>query len=115
MDRNEKKRLRDSIGEHLDISKTRLTDEEANVLGDFIDNYDSTYKGKTDTRSRTYDGWSSDGKYTRRESRTETFTDDIGIREEYEYHDDDGQTGHHTKEIKDARGILNKLKGWRNV
>lgn len=115
MDRNEKRRLRNSIGQHLDVSKTRLTDEEANILSDFIDNYDSTYKGKTDTKSRTYDGWSSDGKYTRRESRTETFTDDIGIREEYEYHDDDGQTGHYTKEIKDARDILNKLKGWRNV
>jgi hypothetical protein len=29
MDRNEKKRIRDYIGEHLDVSGTRLTDDEA--------------------------------------------------------------------------------------
>lgn len=111
MDRNEKKRLRGIIGEHLDVSKTRLTDEDATALNDFIVTYDSEYKGKSTSRSREYDGWSSDGKYTRQEKVTETFTEDIGIRKDYEYRDDDGQAGTNTSVIKDARGILNWLKG----
>ena len=30
-----------------------------------------------------------------------------GIREDYEYHDDDGLSRKSTKQIRDARGILN--------
>ncbi|CAM5545528.1 putative protein OS=Streptomyces griseomycini OX=66895 GN=FHS37_001651 PE=4 SV=1 [Streptomyces griseomycini] len=49
----------------------------------------------------------SDGKYTRRETFTDTFTDDVGIRQDYGYQDDDGQSGTSTHVITDARGILN--------
>ncbi|MEU2726735.1 hypothetical protein [Streptomyces griseoviridis] len=104
MDRHEKKRLRDYIGEHLDVSSKRLTDDEATFLSDFID---ETYKGRTESRTTSRDGWSSDGKYTRRETFTYTFTDDIGIRQDYEYQDDDGESGTSTYVITDARGILN--------
>ncbi|MFJ3280285.1 hypothetical protein [Streptomyces halstedii] len=45
MDRHEKKRLRDYIGEYLDVSSTRLTDEEATFLSDFLDVYDETLQG----------------------------------------------------------------------
>lgn len=107
MDRHEKKRLRDYIGEHLDVSSTRLTDDEATFLSDFLDEYDETYKGRTETRTTSRDGWSSDGKYTRRETFTYTFTDDVGIRQDYEYQDDDGESGASTYVITDARGILN--------
>ncbi|MFF3608189.1 hypothetical protein [Streptomyces sp. NPDC002463] len=107
MDRHEKKRLRDHIGEHLDVSSTRLTDDEATFLSDFLDEYDETYKGRTETRTTSHDGWSSDGKYTRRETFTDTFTDDVGIRQDYEYQDDDGQSGTSTNVIRDARGMLN--------
>ncbi|MEV4536246.1 hypothetical protein AB0J82_20875 [Asanoa sp. NPDC049518] len=110
MDRQEKKRLRDRIGEHLDVSGARLTDDEATRLATFVDEYDETYKGRTETRTRSRDGWSSDGKYRRRETITDTFTDDVGIRREYEYQDDDGQSGGSSNEIRDARGILNWLR-----
>ena len=36
MDRNEKKRLRERIGEHLDVSGARLTDDEALQLADLV-------------------------------------------------------------------------------
>ncbi|MEU0937238.1 hypothetical protein [Embleya sp. NPDC005971] len=116
VDRREKKRLRDYIGEHLDVSSTRLTDDEATFLSDFLDEYEEIYKGRTDTRTTSHDSWSSDGRYTRRETFTYTFIDDVGIREHCEYQDDDGQNGTSTKVIKDARGILNWLEdhpSWR--
>lgn len=107
MDRKEKKRLRHHIGEQLDVTSARLTDDEAAFLGDFVDDYNAKYRGQTDTRSRSYTSWSSDGKYTRKETYTDSFTDDVGIRQKYEYHDDNGQCGPSTTEVKDARGILN--------
>ncbi|MGI5162264.1 hypothetical protein [Microbispora sp. CA-102843] len=110
MDREEKKKIRDHIGEYLDVSGTRLTDDEAVFLRDFVDEYDEVHKGRSETRTRSRDGWSSDGKYTREETITDTFTDDVGIRTDYSYRDDDGQTGESSTEIKDARGILNWFK-----
>ena len=112
MDRNEKKRLRERIGEDLDISGTRLTDAEAEQLGNFVENYDE-YRGKSTTFEKRREGWSSDGKYTRDETVTETFTERPGIRREYSYQDDDGQSGDSTSLISDARGVLNWLKGRR--
>src|SRR5690625_3152040 len=90
MDRNEKKRLRERIGEHLDVSGARLTDDEALQLADLVDNYEN-YRGQSETRTSSYDGWSSDGKYTREVTVTHTFTDDVGIRTDSSYRDDDGQ------------------------
>ena len=110
MDRTEKKRLREHVGEYLDVSHARLTDDEAVKLAQFVDEYDENYKGHSSSRTRSRDGWSSDGKYTREESFTETFTDDVCIRFDYEYRDDDGQTGSSTSVVKDARGILNWLR-----
>jgi hypothetical protein len=113
VDRNEKKKLRERIGEHLDVSNTRLTDDEAGFLHDFIGDFDDKYRGQSETRRSSRDGWSSDGKYTRTEELTHTFTDDIGIRVDYQYRDDDGQTGESSREIKDARGILNWFRDHR--
>lgn len=113
MDQNEKKKLREYIGEHLDVSSARLTDDEALFLRDFIDEYDETYKGRSETRKSRHVGWSSDGKYTRSFECTDTFTDDIGIRQDSAYHDDDGQGGASSREIKDARGVLNWFKDHR--
>ncbi|MFI9117465.1 hypothetical protein [Streptomyces venezuelae] len=107
MDRHEKKRLRDYIGTYLDVSSARLTDDQATFLSDFLDEYNETYRGRTFTRTRSRTGWSSDGKYTRSETLTDTFTDDVGIRQDYEFQDDDGQNGSSTNVITDARGILN--------
>jgi len=110
MDRNEKKRLREAIGERLDVSNARLSDDEAELLHDFVEDYDDKYRGQSTTRTSSHVGWSSDGKYIRTEEYTDTFTDDVGIREDYRYHDDDGQSGESSRELKDARGILNWLK-----
>lgn len=109
MDREEKRQLRERIGEHLDVSHTRLTDDEAKRLVDFIDNYDS-YRGRSETRTESHDGWGSDGKYTQREEYTDTFTDEVGIREDYSYQNDDGTGGGWSTDIRDARGILDRLK-----
>lgn len=110
MDRNEKKRLRDRIGNHLDVSGARLTDDEVIFLSAFVDEYDEKHRGRTETRTRSRVGWSSDGKYTRQETFTDTFTDDVRIRQDYEYGDDDGETGTSSYDIADARGILNWFK-----
>ncbi|MFF1897129.1 hypothetical protein [Streptomyces sp. NPDC058206] len=110
MDRNEKKRLRGRIGEHLDVSVARLTDDEAVFLSDFIDEYGEKHRGRTETRTSSHTGWSSDGKYVRTDKFTDTFTDEVGIRTDHEYWDDDGQSGQSTHDIKDARGILNWFK-----
>jgi len=106
MDREQKMRLRERIGNHLDVSSARLKDDEVQFLAEFIEDYDS-YRGQSQTRTSSHDDWSSDGKYTRREEYTDTFTDEVGIRRDYSYQDDDGQTGSASTEIKDARGILN--------
>lgn len=110
MDQKEKKEKKEHIGKHININNARLKDGEVNTLFDFVNNYDDDYKGKSKTKKRTYDGWSSDGKYTRQEEYTSTFTEDVGIHEEYRYYDDDGQSGGNSTHIKDARGILNWFK-----
>lgn len=107
MDRDEKKALRERIGEHLDVSGSRLSDDEARFLAEFIDSYDKTHRGKSHTRKNRFTSFSSEGKYIRHEEFTDTFTDDIGIRQDYRYHDDDGQSGESSTHINDARGILN--------
>ncbi|MHC6176197.1 hypothetical protein [Glutamicibacter endophyticus] len=112
MDRNEKKKMREHISEHIDVSNARLTDDEARFLNDFVDGYDE-YRGKSETRTSSYTGWSSDGKYTRVETTTDTFTDEVGIRINNSYKDDDGQSGESSTEVKDARGILNWFKDRR--
>lgn len=114
VDPSEKKRNREFIGEHLDVSRARLKDDEVEVLRDFIENYDDEYRGRSETRTSSYTGWSSDGKYTRTEEFTDTFTDDVGIRQDYSYKDDDGQTGASSRHVNDARGILNWLKDHRD-
>ncbi|MCY1232337.1 hypothetical protein D9M72_448220 [compost metagenome] len=83
VDAHEKKKLRDQIGEHLDVSAAQLTDDEAVFLRDFIDDYGEVHRGNSKTRTRRQDSWSSDGKYTREETFTDTFTDEIGIQRDY--------------------------------
>ncbi len=113
MDRNEKKRLRNHIGGHLDVSKSRLTDAEAIFLKGFVDDYGKRYKGRSTTRERIHDGWSSNGRFTRKEEFTDTFTDTIGIRLDYSSQDDDGQTRTSSTVIEDARGILDWFRHHR--
>ena len=98
MDRGKKKRLRDKISERIDISSTRLRDDEAQELSDFVDDY----------------GRSSDGYYRRTETTTDTFMEDgVGIRRETHVRDDDGTEWTDTDEITDGRGILKWLREHR--
>jgi hypothetical protein len=83
------------------------------VLTDFVDGYEETYRGRSETRRSSHDGWSSDGKFVRTEEFTDTFTDNIGIRRTCKYHDDDGQSGESSTEFKDARGVLNWFRDRR--
>src|SRR5690625_2897720 len=87
MDRNEKKRLRERIGEHLDVSGARLTDDEALQLADLVDNYEN-YRGQSETRTSSYDGWSSDGQYTPAVTPTHKSTDELGNRTYSSYRDE---------------------------
>lgn len=109
MDQQEKRRLRETIGAHLDVSNTRLTDDDALILAEFIRDY-GQYRGREETHTSTRPGWGSDGKYTLRETTTHTFTDEIGIRQDYEYQDDDGVHRSSSTMITDAREVLNYLK-----
>lgn len=47
MNRNKKKALRNHIGRFLDISSTRMTDDEASFLECFINDYAKKYKGES--------------------------------------------------------------------
>lgn len=113
VDRNEKKRLRDKIGASLDVSGARLTDDEAQFLGEFVDIYKDEYRGRSETRTNSFTGWSSDGKYVRNETFTDSFVEDVGIQQDYEYQDDDGQHGSSSTVIDDARGVLNWFRDRR--
>jgi hypothetical protein len=106
MTRNEKKEKKAFISEHLNIGRTYLNDEEVDFLVKFIEEYDEKYRGQTDTKKSSF----SDGKITRWEEKTYTFTDDIGIQEKYKYHNDNGTSGGSYHEIKDAKGILKWFK-----
>lgn len=110
MNRNKKRTLRNHIGMFLDISSTRMADDEANFLECFINNYAKEYKGKSTTLQHSYTDWGSEGKYTRTETTTYTFTDEPGIREDYSYQDDDGQSDSWSTIITDGRTILNFFK-----
>ena len=112
-DRGKKKRLRDKISQSIDITSTRLSDDEAQELSDFVDEYDS-YAGTSTTRERSWKDWSSDGYYRRTETTTDTFMEDgVGIRRETHVHDDDGTEWTDTDEITDGRGILKWLREHR--
>jgi hypothetical protein len=110
MDRTEKQKIREYIAQYLDVAKTRLSDDDAILLRDFLDNYAEKYRGRSFTGRRSHDGWSSDGKFTRASEWVQTFTDEVGLRVVFSYRDDDGQSGSSTTVIKDARAMVNWLK-----
>lgn len=110
MDRREKQIIRDYIGQHLDVRKTRLSDDEALFLRDLIDEWAEKYRGRKISGRRSHDGWSSDGKFTRVVEWVLTFTDDVGIRIDSSSSDDGVHQGSSSSVIKDAREILNWLR-----
>ncbi len=114
MDRDEKRSLRHHIGQHLDVSNARMTDDEALTLARFVDQYDESYRGTSlPPRTRTRPGWGSDGKYIVTETYTDSFPDEVGIRQTYEYKDDDGEHRTTVTDVTDARRVLNWLRDQR--
>lgn len=105
MERAEKKQLREYIGQHVDLSGMRLTDRDATFLKDLIDSWDE-YRGRSRTQSSTWRGWSSEGRYSRTQEDTDTFTDEIGIRRSFKFKDDDGHSGEGFTEIGDVHGLI---------
>ncbi|ASN20121.1 hypothetical protein [Arthrobacter sp. YN] len=107
MDRNEKSRLNNFIGEHLDVSRTRLKDWEVDFLVGFIENYDADYKGVSETlRTTETKGFDRSDTYRRRSTISYAFTDDIGIHEVDRVEYDDGQRDDFSVNITNARGVL---------
>ncbi|MBD8205956.1 hypothetical protein IFU08_08090 [Microbacterium sp. CFBP 8790] len=108
MERSEKARVRAYIGQHLDVSGTRLSDYQAQCLVDFIDTYDR-YRGKSFKKEASSPGFGSDGRYVRVETIVDTFIDPIGIRRETHHSYDDGHERRFVEDITSARGIFDWL------
>ena len=99
------------VGKVIDLSVGRYKDYEIDELYDFVNNQEK-YSSTSEKHSRSSDGWSSDGKFTRWETTVFTFVcDDSGIYivEDYQYHDDDGQSGGNTREHRTGREIIKVL------
>ena len=111
MNRKEKNLLKLLIGQFIDLANGKFTDDEINSLYDAVKNKDA-YNGRSYTKKRSFTDRSLDGKYTRNEETTYTFRSNenrIYIDEDYQYHDDDGQSGSSHVTHDTARDILRLL------
>lgn len=66
MDRKEKSYKKSKISEHIDLGNSRYRYDEVDTLHELATNREK-YNGQTKTVKHRFDGWSSDGKYTREE------------------------------------------------
>ena len=111
MDKKEKEQKKEYIKTSINLANGRFKDEEINALYNLVENK-SSYDQRSKTYESTYDGWCSDGKYTRKEKATYTFSDakdGIQIEEYREFHDDDGTEGTSLSYYKTGREILNVM------
>ncbi len=99
------KEERDYLAQYIDISNARLSDNDVSLLNDFINNIGSHFE-----RTTSYDGWSSDGRYTRTATNEYIIESDYTITHNYSYNDDDGQGGSYSTSYSEARDIINILK-----
>ncbi len=101
------KEARDYIAQYIPLDGARLSDSDAELLIDFIDNinsYDTVVKEQTES------GWYSGGNYTRKTRDEYIVNSDYTITHISSYRDDDGQNGEYSIEITSARDIINTLK-----
>ena len=106
-----RKEKRDRISKSMNLSGVRLKDFEIDRLLDLVTN-PAKYDGRSKARSKTFEGWSSDGRYTAKEKTTFTIRADEGqvcVEENYLYEDDDGETRQDDKIIVATRAILKIL------
>ena len=112
MNNKEKREKKREISKYIDLANGHFKDNEIELLHNLVKNKDD-YNGKSKEYKHTFDGWCSDGKYTRDEQTTYTFHSDqssIYIEKDYRYWDDDGQSGGDSSVLKTAREIINGFK-----
>lgn len=112
MDRKEKKRLKDEIGKHIDLSNGRFTDYEVSRLHNLVEERDS-YNGRTQTYRSSHKSFDSEDTYRVEDTDTYTFhSDENGISIEHEHVRDwdDGQHDTSREVARTAREILNLLE-----
>ena len=112
MDKKDKIEKKRTIGTHINLGNGRYKDNEVETLYNLATNHEK-YNGMTKTVKRRFDGWSSDGKYTREEETIYAFKGSdkgVHIEEKYQYFDDDGQRGEHITIHDTGRDILNLFK-----
>lgn len=108
-----KHRQRDIGG--IDITGSSLMDYEKKFLENLSSQYDR-FIGKEQTLVDSYDSFCSDGKYTRETTTNYSFLeDDMGIKVNIRYKDDDGQTGEITSKLVKGRDIINFFKENKNL
>lgn len=102
------------IGE-IDATGSRLKENEKRFLEKFSAQYDR-FKGKEQIVEYEYEGWSSDGKYTRHTKTKHRFGDDkMSITIDESYEDDDGQTGSSSSQVElKARNVINYVRANRH-
>ena len=111
MDRKEKRRLKEVISKHIDLSNGRYTDYEVTQLHDLVENRDS-YDGHSQSYHRTYKTFDSEDTYRVEDTNTYTFrSDDTGIHVDHEHTSDwdDGQHDASSEILRTGREILNVL------
>ena len=109
MDSNEKNRMREEIGEFIDLKYGRFTDEEMERLHDLVQNRDE-YDGMSSSYTHEYKTFDSEDTYRVNETNTYTFrSDENGIHVDHETVKDwdDGQHDSYTDILSKGRDILN--------
>lgn len=114
MDKKERESMRQRIGEDIDLKGSRLKDSEVESLFGLVTSIGDNL-GRTETLSSTDTGFSSEGRFTRRETDTYTISrDDKGvfIGHHHENHDDDGDglNGVYDERIGRARDVIRTLE-----
>lgn len=112
MDRNEKNEKKRIISEKIDLGSGKYKDDEVEKLY-VIATEPEKCNVLTKTIKNSFTGWSSDGKFTRKEETIYSCKENderIRFRSVYQYEDDDGQTGKHETETNNGREILNIMK-----
>ncbi|MBR0457306.1 MAG: hypothetical protein IJJ01_11640 [Firmicutes bacterium] len=105
----DKKTKRERIKEVIDLSGNRFKEAEYDELLDLVNNA-KDFIDSPKSYEKSSKGFSSDGKYTRKEKTTYRLRDVDGRivgEEQHEYFDDDGTSGNFTYVFDAARDILN--------
>ncbi len=112
MDRKEKNRMKNEIGEHIDLANGRYKDYEVEQLHSLVKNRDA-FDGQSRTYRKSYKTFDSEDTYRVEETDTYTFrSDDSGIRIEQDWTRDwdDGQHDVSHRSYSSGREILNVLE-----